>query len=49
MGMTFSVSGLNIIASWLKPVTGSYTLEVSVVDSSGLSAVANVAVVVAAK
>ena len=49
MGMTFSISGLTITASWASPVAGSYTLKVSVVDSLGLTAQALVPITVAAK
>ncbi len=49
LGMTFSVSGLNVSAKWASPVLGSYSLKVLVVDSAGLSAQANVPVTITAK
>ena len=49
MGMSFSMSGLSIKASWASPVLGSYNLAVTVVDSAGLSAKANVPITIAAK
>ena len=49
LGMGFSVSGMTITASWPSPVTGSYSLKVSVSDSSGLSAQVNVPITVSAK
>lgn len=48
LGMMFSASGLNLIAQWPSPVTGSYTLVVSVVDSNGARAQANVPVTITA-
>ena len=47
--MTFSVSGMNVIAYWANPVLGSYTLKVSVTDSAKLSAQATVPVSITAK
>ncbi len=49
LGMTFSVSGMNIIAYWANPVLGSYSLKVSVVDSAKLTAQATVPVSITAK
>ena len=49
LGMTFSVSGMNVIAYWANPVLGSYTLKVSVTDSAKLSAQATVPVSITAK
>ncbi len=49
MGMSFSVSGLNITAYWPSPVLGSYSLKVSAADSSGQSASTNVSVTILAK
>jgi subtilase family serine protease len=49
LGMSFSLSGLNINANWASPVLGSYTLKVSVVDSAGLSAQVNVPITITAK
>ena len=48
MGMTFSISGLTITATWANPVQGNYVLQVAVVDSSGLSAQKNIPVTVTA-
>lgn len=49
LGMFFSVSGMNFTAYWASPVTGSYTLSITVVDAAGLSAKATVPVTVNAK
>lgn len=49
MGMTFAFSGLTLNAAWASPVTGSYNLKVSVVDSNGRSATATVPVTIAAR
>ena len=49
MGMSFSVSGLNITAYWPSPVLGNYSLKVSAVDSSGQSASSNVSITITAK
>ena len=49
MGMMFSVSGLSFTYSWPSPVTGSYTLKVTVADSLGRQATASVPVTVTAK
>lgn len=38
MGMTFSMSGMTLTATWANPVTGSYSLKVSAIDSAGRSA-----------
>ncbi len=48
-GMTFSISGSTLTATWAKPVLGSYSLKVSAVDSAGRTAQATVPIVVAAK
>jgi hypothetical protein len=48
-GMAFVLNGLTVSANWPKPVTGSYSLKVSVVDSAGLTAQATVPVTIAAK
>ena len=48
MGMTFALNGLTITATWNAPVAGSYNLQVSVVDSAGLSSQLAVPVTVAA-
>ena len=49
LGMSFTVSGMNVVASWANPVTGSYTLKVTVTDNLGLSATANIPVTINAK
>lgn len=49
MGMAFSISGLTLTATWPKPVTGSYTLKLTVVDSNGKTASASVPVTITAK
>ena len=49
LGMTFSVSGMNVIAYWANPVLGSYSLKVSVTDSAKLSAQATVPISITAK
>jgi hypothetical protein len=47
-GITFSASGTVITASWAKPVTGSYTMQIGVLDSNGKSASASVPITVTA-
>ncbi len=49
LGMGFSMSGLTLTANWAAPVTGSYTLQVSVVDQAGLTAKASIPVTITAK
>jgi hypothetical protein len=49
LGMSFSMSGLTLIAIWPSPVVGSYSLKVSAVDSLGLSSTVNIPVTVTAK
>ena len=49
LGMSFSMSGLTLTANWAAPVTGSYTLQVSVVDQAGLTAKASIPVTITAK
>ena len=48
LGMTLSVSGMNVIAYWANPVLGSYSLKVSVTDSAKPSAQATVPVSITA-
>jgi hypothetical protein len=48
-GMSFSVSGMSLKVSWAKPVAGSYSLKVQLVDSAGRSAAASVPVTITAK
>ncbi len=49
LGMSFSLSGSNIIMTWAKPVTGSYSLKLYAVDSAGLSAQVTIPVTITAK
>ena len=49
MGMMFSVSGSTLTAIWPKPVTGNYTLAVSVTDNLGRNVKASVPVTITAK
>jgi hypothetical protein len=49
LGMSFSISGMTLTASWPSPVLGSYSLKVAVQDSAGLSAQAVVPVTITAK
>ncbi len=49
MGMSFSMSGLSIKASWASPVLGNYSLAVTVVDSAGLTAKATMPITITAK
>ena len=46
IGMSFSNSGLTITASWAKPVTGSYVLQVLAQDANGKKASASFPVTV---
>jgi hypothetical protein len=47
-GITFSASGAVITASWAKPVTGSYAMQIRVQDSNGKTASASVPITVTA-
>ena len=38
LGMSFSANGLTLTANWAKPVSGTYSLQVEVLDSAGHSA-----------
>lgn len=49
LGMGFSMSGLTITANWPSPVTGNYTLKVTVVDNQGLTATQSIPVTITAK
>ncbi|RQO53678.1 peptidase S53 [Paucibacter sp. KBW04] len=49
LGMMFSANGMNITASWAKPITGSYTLKIVVQDSTGQTATASLPITVSAK
>ena len=44
-----AVSGLTFNATWARPVTGSYVLNVSVLDSVGKSAMASIPVTITVK
>lgn len=46
LGMTFSLSGMNVIATWAKPVAGTYSLKVVVTNNNGLSSQATVPVTI---
>ena len=46
LGMTFSLSGMNVIASWAKPVAGTYSLKVVVTNNNGLSSQATIPVTI---
>jgi hypothetical protein len=47
MGMRFSVSGTTITAAWANPVSGTYSLNVTAIDSNRLSTQAIVPVTIA--
>lgn len=47
-GMSFYVRGMAVIAYWSRPVTGSYSLNVTAVDAAGLSAQASVPITITA-
>lgn len=49
LGMSFSMSGTTINLNWASPVTGSYTLKVTVLDSANRSATLNVPISISAK
>jgi len=46
LGMTFSLSGMNVIASWAKPVAGTYSLKAVVTNNNGLSSQATIPVTI---
>jgi subtilase family serine protease len=46
LGMSFSISGSTITAYWAKPVAGSYTLAITVVDNLGLTAKASMPITI---
>ncbi|WP_022980931.1 S53 family peptidase [Ideonella sp. B508-1] len=46
LGMGFSLSGTSVNLSWPKPVAGSYTLTLKVIDSAGRSATATQSIVI---
>ncbi|MYN27273.1 S53 family peptidase [Duganella levis] len=49
LGMSFQVSGMQIVANWASPQTGSYTLKVVATDGNGASASLSVPVTVNAR
>ena len=49
LGMTFSLSGSNIIMNWANPIAGSYSLKLYAVDSAGLSTQVTIPVTITAK
>ncbi|MEB0276817.1 hypothetical protein, partial [Cryobacterium sp. 5B3] len=50
LGMSFSLSGAIVItASWATPVTGNYTLTVTLTDNLGRTAKALVPITITAK
>ncbi|MEI6804605.1 MAG: S53 family peptidase [Burkholderiales bacterium] len=49
VGMSFVFSGMTITANWPSPVLGSYSLKVSVADSTGLTAQVSVPITITAK
>ena len=49
LGLNFYMSGLTITTSWASPVTGSYSMKISVTDSSGRSTQTTVPITIAAK
>lgn len=46
LGMSMVMSGMNITSNWPSPVAGSYTLKVTVTDSAGRTATANVPITI---
>ncbi|MFZ6678764.1 putative Ig domain-containing protein [Undibacterium sp. Tian12W] len=46
LGLGFAMSGLNIALNWTSPVKGSYTMVVTVTDSLGRKATANVPITI---
>ncbi len=49
LGMTFQVNGMQIVANWAAPQTGSYTLKVVATNGNGASATLSVPVTVNAR
>ena len=49
LGVSLSVSGNAIRAYWARPVTGSYSVRVTAVDSAGLSAQTTVPITIRAR
>ncbi|MBC7414904.1 MAG: S53 family peptidase, partial [Herminiimonas sp.] len=47
MGMTFSVSGQTLTASWASPVAGTYSMKVTVLDNLNRSATATIPITIA--
>jgi hypothetical protein len=48
-GMAFTLSGRTLTARWARPVTGSYTLTVSMRNAAGATATTTVPVTITAK
>ena len=46
LGMSMAMSGMTITTNWPSPVAGSYTLKVTVTDSAGRTATANVPITI---
>ena len=46
LGMSMAMNGMNITTNWPSPVAGSYTLKVTVTDSAGRTATANVPITI---
>jgi len=44
LGMTFSLSGMNVLVNWATPVAGNYSLKVVVTNNNGLSSQATIPV-----
>lgn len=49
LGMNFQVNGMQIVASWASPQTGSYTLKVVATDGNGASSALSVPVTINAR
>jgi hypothetical protein len=47
-GMSFAVSGNVLTAKWASPVTGSYSLQMTVIDTNKLTGFATIPVTIAA-
>lgn len=49
LGIGFSMSGSTITLNWPSPITGNYTLKVTVLDSANRTAQANIPITITAK
>jgi hypothetical protein len=49
LGMSFQVSGMQIVVSWAAPKVGSYTLKLVATDGNGASAAATIPVTISAR